>query len=150
MARRVAFPMALAVLLAGSMAMADIPVPPPQSWSLLQNDPNPFCPGVTRIEFAVPQAAEVEVVVLSTDGTMVVRELVHGALAAGFFTVAWDGQDSNGVVLADGDYPYRLTALDMGGNVLFQDTKTATLSCLVSTERSTWSEIKNLYDQPSN
>jgi FlgD Ig-like domain len=150
MKRRVAFMLSLVLLLAATTAAADIPVPPPASWSLLQNDPNPFCPGVTRIEFAAPQSAEVELDVLSPDGTMVARVLVHGVLAAGLYTVAWDGKDSNGVVLADGDYPYRLTALDSGGGVLFQDTKIASVSCLVSTEDSTWSAIKRLYDHPSN
>lgn len=134
------------VLAVATAAMGDTPVPPPTSWSLQQNDPNPFCPGVTQIEFAAPQAAEVELVVLSMDGTTIVRELVHGALAAGLFTVAWDGKDTNGVVVVDGDYPYRLKAFDAGANVLFQGSKIATVSCQVDAQPPTWSTMKRLFD----
>jgi hypothetical protein len=134
------------VLVAVPVVRADDPVPPPDSWMLLQNDPDPFCPGVTSIRFAAPVAAEVHLVVLSTDGTTVLRELVHGALAAGLYTIAWDGLDAHGAQLPDGAYPYRLTALDASGGTLFEDSKVATIACNVSAAAPTWSAIKRLYE----
>jgi hypothetical protein len=139
------------VLLAGTRAVADItpiPVPPPPSWKMLQNVPDPFCAaqqGTTRIEFEAPQSAHVELVVTSPDGSTVLRTLVDQQLAAGLFAVLWDGKDSNGEALAAGIYPYRFTARDASNNVLFQDTKNATLSCDVSTQPGTWSGVKSLY-----
>jgi len=144
--RRCATFTAIILLVVTTAAVGDTPVPPPSAWNLLQNDPNPFCPGATRIEFAAPQSAVVVLAVLSTDGTTVIRELVHGALAAGLFTVTWDGKDTNGVLVADGDYPYRLTALDTDANVLFEEEKVATVACEVDAASPTWSTIKSLYD----
>lgn len=132
-------------LLAATPALADTPVPPPSSWLLLQNDPDPFCPGATSINFAAPQPAEVELVVLSLDGASVLRTLVNEALQAGFFTVIWDGKGAGGSDLADGTYPYRLTARDSVGTIVFQDVRAATLLCTVPASTAAWSTIKARY-----
>lgn len=126
-------------------AAADIPVPPPQ-WALLQNDPDPVCPnpGPTRISFGVAQAAHVQLVVLGSPSGPVLRTLIDAELAAGLFTVVWDGRNALGAALPDAIYPYQMTAT-IQGTVAFDATKTATLGCIVSTGRSTWSRVKSLY-----
>ena len=120
---------------------------PPTTWELFQNDPNPFCsnPGATRIDFAVPQSASVELVVLSPDGTQVVRTLTNGMLAVGLFSVVWDGRDANNLPVAEGAYPYRMTATDAQAVVLFQGTKTATVECVLSIQPEAWESVKQRY-----
>ncbi len=111
-------------------------------WSLGQNDPDAFCPaGVegspqgTSIFFRVPQTAEVHLEVWSRDSSHVVRTLVNGMLAAGQHVVSWDGRDDGGGDLANGAYPYGMTALDLGQSCVevFHDAKVATLACAAAT-----------------
>jgi hypothetical protein len=123
-------------------------IPPiPTVWELRQNDLNPFCsnPGATRIEFQVPQQARVELVVLSFDGNQVLRTLIDATLAVGFHAVAWDGHDASNVPLPNGMYPYRMKATDAQSNVLFQDTKSATVECLVGVQPERWEGVKQHY-----
>jgi len=122
-------------------------VGPPTAWELYQNDPNPFCanPGSTRIEFTVPQSANIQLVVTTPDGTQVLRTLVHGVLAVGLFTVIWDGRNTNGMSLPNGTYPYRMTATDAQSNVLFVGTRTASVECFVGVLEGTWKSIKQRY-----
>ncbi len=136
------------LLFCGGAALADTPIPPPSTWLLQQNAPNPFCSATevaTFILFQSPQSARVELLVLSPDGNTTVRTLVDQILAAGYFTIPWDGKDSNGAALDPGFYPYRLTARNDAGDLLFQDTKIADLSCAVSTSSVTWAVLKSLY-----
>lgn len=75
----------------------------PAEYDLVQNYPNPFNPS-TEIAFALPEAAEVRLVVYDALGRTVAR-LVDGALPAGRHRVQW-----NAANLASGVYVYRLTA----------------------------------------
>jgi len=136
----------IAVLALGvTAAAAGIPVPPPQ-WTLLQNDPDPVCPnpGPTRMILGVAQAAHVQLVVLGSPSGPVLRTLIDADLAAGLFTVVWDGRDAMGAALPDAIYPYQMVATIQGA-VAFDAMKVATLGCVVATGRPTWSRMKALY-----
>ena len=79
----------------------------PEKFLLLQNYPNPFNPE-TRIEFHLPKAAEVELVIYNVNGNRV-RQLVKGSISEGFNSVIWDGKNDTGMTVASGIYFYRIT-----------------------------------------
>jgi len=74
-------------------------------FAVAQNYPNPFNP-TTTINFALPEASHVKLVVYDLQGRMV-AELVNGTRDAGVHEVTWDASD-----LASGLYFYRITAGD--------------------------------------
>jgi len=78
----------------------------PKSFSLTQNYPNPFNP-VTRIEYNLPQAAQVKLAVYNTLGQRV-RVLVDEYKRAGRYVVEWNSDDESGQKAASGIYLYRL------------------------------------------
>ena len=82
--------------------------------SLSQNFPNPFN-HTTRIDFALPESAEVEISVYDLSGQRI-RTLVREFVTRGKHTVRWDASG-----LATGVYLYRIRS----GN--FEDVKRATL-----------------------
>ena len=73
------------------------------TYELGQNYPNPFNPSTT-IDFAIPGAEHVQLVVLNSLGAEVAR-LVDEERTAGAYSVAFDASD-----LPSGVYMYRLTA----------------------------------------
>jgi hypothetical protein len=73
---------------------------------LQQNHPNPFNPR-TAIGFAIPQDAQVELVVYGLDGRRI-KTLVQGSLLAGDHEVFWDGTDGAGMRVSSGAYFYQL------------------------------------------
>ena len=77
----------------------------PKVYSLSQNFPNPFNPS-TRIEFALPKAGQVKLVVYNVLGAEVTT-LINENLQTGYHTVSF-----NGTNLASGVYFYKLTAGD--------------------------------------
>jgi len=119
-----------------------------QTWSLEQNDPNPFCPdaGPTRIEFAIEQAGRV---LLTVSGLLplchespldipvlgdpipvpgvVTDTLVDGPHDPGRYAVFWDGRTRSGQRLGRGDHLYILTVGE--DPVLFTDSKVARIEC---------------------
>ncbi|MFA6233856.1 MAG: HYR domain-containing protein, partial [Bacteroidota bacterium] len=86
----------------------DLPVP--AAVSLAQNYPNPFNPS-TLISFGTPIEQHVELQIFNAMGVPV-RTLVSTFLAAGTYTVEWDGNDDHGLPLSTGVYLYMLR----GGN----------------------------------
>jgi hypothetical protein len=88
---------------------------PGEHWVLAlgRNVPNPFNP-ITRIDFEVPAAGLVRLLVFDVRGRTV-RTLVDDALPAGRYTALWDGRDDGGRGAASGVYYYRLEAA--GGGV---------------------------------
>ena len=78
----------------------------PQQFGLSQNYPNPFNP-VTNIEYMVPEAADVELVVYNLVGKTV-RTLVNGSQSAGYKTVVWDSKNDAGIPVSAGMYIYEL------------------------------------------
>ena len=80
----------------------------PEAFALSNNYPNPFNPATT-IQYALPQAADVELTVYNVVG-QVVRTLVAQHQSAGRYTVAWDATDDGGHSLSSGMYFYHLQA----------------------------------------
>lgn len=80
----------------------------PQAFALVDNYPNPFNP-TTTIQYALPQAADVELVVYNMVG-QVVRTLVAEHQSAGHYAVEWDATADSGRRLSSGLYFYRLQA----------------------------------------
>jgi len=75
---------------------------------LSQNYPNPFNP-VTGIEYQLPEASHVRLVIYNLQG-QIVKWLVDSTMPAGYYTVRWDGRNSCGGAVSSGVYLYRLTA----------------------------------------
>jgi flagellar hook assembly protein FlgD len=92
----------------------------PETFSLKQNYPNPFNP-TTSIEFSLPVAADVELVVFNILGQQV-ASLINGQRAAGNHSVLWNANDSKGMKLSSGIYFYMLKASGIDGNE-FQEIK---------------------------
>jgi hypothetical protein len=117
-------------------------------WVLQQNDPNPFCndPGEAQIRFAVDVESRILLRVWGTDFSEVLRVLIDGRLPAGLHTVIWNGEDDDGHVLPEGQYPYRLEATDSDtGEILFEDTLIAAIECATPTAVHAWGRIRSLY-----
>jgi hypothetical protein len=72
----------------------------------LQNYPNPFN-AATRVQFLLPQNAEVQLSVFDALGREV-HELIAGSRPAGKYEVAWNGRDRNGDEMSTGFYLLRL------------------------------------------
>jgi hypothetical protein len=80
--------------------------PTPLRLAVLPNRPNPFRSG-TQIRFDVPETGPVELSVYDTLGRTV-KTLATGRTQAGSHTVAWDGRDDGGRVVASGVYFVRI------------------------------------------
>ena len=80
----------------------------PTTFGMDQNYPNPFNP-VTTIRYALPEAADVNLVVYNILG-QAVKVLVNGSQGAGYHTARWDSRDEIGRPVATGVYFYRLQA----------------------------------------
>ena len=80
----------------------------PESFALADNYPNPFNP-TTTIQYALPQAADVELTVYNAVGQPV-RTLVAEYQSAGRYAVDWDATNDSGHRLSSGMYFYRLQA----------------------------------------
>jgi len=131
------------------MAGVGVAQPPPPSWSLEQNDPNPFCiqsDVQTAIHFSVEVPAHVVVRVVHPSGQFFIRHLVDAEMQPGFYQVNWDGRDNAGDVVAEGIYPYVMHATPpFGGPVIYQEIRYATVECVVGVETNSWSAVKALY-----
>jgi len=80
----------------------------PDNFELSQNYPNPFNPSTT-IQFQVPKASDVNVIVYDMLG-QAVKSLFDGQVQAGKYTVEWDGTNNAGSKMSSGSYIYRMTA----------------------------------------
>lgn len=78
----------------------------PHSFSLSQNYPNPFNP-TTDINFAIPKKSNVTLTVYNMLGKKV-KTLVNENMAAGNYSVSWDGTNSNGEQVSSGIYLYKI------------------------------------------
>jgi hypothetical protein len=75
---------------------------------LYQNYPNPFNP-MTDIRYYLPRRCRVTLEIFDTAGRRIAR-LVDRDQDTGYRTVAWNGRDHRGRMVASGVYYYRLTA----------------------------------------
>ena len=82
----------------------------PAAFSLAANFPNPFNP-TTTVQYALPQAADVELTVYNVVGQPV-RTLVAEHQSAGRYAVEWDATDNSGQHVSAGLYFY---SLETGG-----------------------------------
>ncbi len=89
----------------------------PNIFSLSQNYPNPFNP-TTRIDYRLPENADVKIELYSITGEMVSR-LVSGFHTAGYHSVEVNAGILN---LSSGVYLYRIITTDVNGKIL-SDTK---------------------------
>jgi len=80
----------------------------PNAMTLGQNYPNPFNPN-TRIEYSIPRASRVTIVVFNLLGQKV-RTLVNEEIAAGSYAIEWDGTNEAGYEVTSGVYFYRLSS----------------------------------------
>ena len=78
----------------------------PNGFQLYQNYPNPFNPN-TVIEYALPQASYVELVIYNLLGQRV-RVLEDGHQNAGYKRISWDGRTDQGQIVKSGIYFYQL------------------------------------------
>jgi flagellar hook assembly protein FlgD len=85
----------------------------PKTFSLSQNNPNPFNPSTT-ISYEVPESSgsvKVVVAVYNIRGQKVIT-LVDGLKEAGQYSINWNGRDENGRRVSSGVYFYRMNAGD--------------------------------------
>ncbi|KAA3620078.1 MAG: T9SS C-terminal target domain-containing protein [Calditrichaeota bacterium] len=80
----------------------------PGKFELAQNYPNPFNP-VTRIEYAIPQAGHVKIVVYDISGQQI-ETLVDAIHDAGNYYIEWDVRNQAGLALPSGIYFYKIQA----------------------------------------
>jgi hypothetical protein len=80
----------------------------PSKYELFQNYPNPFNP-TTTIQFQVPEAGNVSIVIYDMLG-QVVKELFVDNVQAGNYSVDWNGVNNAGLKMSSGSYIYRMTA----------------------------------------
>lgn len=80
----------------------------PTEFMLGQNYPNPFNPS-TKFEFAMPKNARVEVSVYDILGSKVAT-LFEGMKEAGYHSVEWNGQNSQGHIAPSGVYFIKMTS----------------------------------------
>ena len=79
----------------------------PTAYALYQNYPNPFNPSTT-LEFDLPEATDIRIVVYDLLGREVVR-LVNQRLEAGYQQLVWNGRDARGRELPTGMYIVLMT-----------------------------------------
>ncbi|OQX95324.1 hypothetical protein B6I21_06005 [candidate division KSB1 bacterium 4572_119] len=88
-------------------------IPVPEKYSLSQNFPNPFN-AMTSFKYEIPVSVNVTIEVFNILGKKV-KTLVNQKKDAGFYTVDWDGIDSNGEHVGSGIYFYQMHAAHFHG-----------------------------------
>ena len=97
----------------------------PTNYALSQNYPNPFNP-LTTIEYQLPEAAEVELVIFNILGQKI-NTLLKGKKQAGYHSQIWNARDEFRKPVASGLYIYRLDAKGISGSKFVQVKKMVVL-----------------------
>ncbi|MCK5147725.1 DNRLRE domain-containing protein [bacterium] len=82
----------------------------PKKYALHQNYPNPFNP-TTNIQFDLPEATDVKLIVYNMLGREIVR-LIDNHMTAGYKHLVWDAKGRNGLTVPSGLYLIRIIAGD--------------------------------------
>ncbi len=90
------------------------------TFKLSRNYPNPFNP-ITNIEYVLPQAGQVTLIIYSILGEKV-RTLVDEKTPAGHFAITWDGKDDYGNILSSGAYFYQIQVRNHG-ELVYRNTE---------------------------
>lgn len=90
----------------------------PQTFELLGNYPNPFNPE-TRIRFALPISARVEIIIVNLLGQKI-KTIRSESLAAGIHELTWDSTNENGIRMSTGMYLYTFKAESTDRKETFQ------------------------------
>ena len=73
-----------------------------RAFQLFQNAPNPFNPS-TKIPFQLPAQNRVQISIFDVRGDKI-RTLFEGMMPAGSHSIAWNGNDENGLPAPSGIY----------------------------------------------
>ena len=84
----------------------DIPIQ--TKFTLEQNYPNPFNPS-TNINYSVDNSEHVLLKIYDAKGELV-KTLVNNEMAAGDYSIKWDGTNHNGMKVSSGTYFYQIKA----------------------------------------
>jgi hypothetical protein len=100
----------------------------PTAFQLEQNYPNPFSANgtfgnsSTMIKFSLPAPGKVTVNIYDETGGLV-RALVDHEMAAGRYSLRWNGRNQFGRTVAAGIYLYRIVAQGESGSAVFTQTR---------------------------
>jgi hypothetical protein len=97
----------------------------PSSYQLHQNYPNPFNP-TTAFKIDLPKSSQVSVVIYNLLGQKV-AVLTIATLAAGSYSISWNGRDESAMSVSSGIYFARMSAapVDKSADVFVQVRKIA-------------------------
>ena len=79
----------------------------PSNYRLAQSYPNPFNLPGTTIEFDLPTAQFLSIVIVDIRGR-IVRKLIDNQESFGYQSIVWDGKNDNGDVVSSGVYFYQI------------------------------------------
>jgi FlgD Ig-like domain len=90
----------------------------PNDFTLNQNYPNPFTPGMgmTQFSYTLTVDAPTMLVIYNQLGE-VVKTLVNGPVDQGPHTVLWDGKDERGTIVASGSYICKLISGEYSSSI---------------------------------
>jgi len=81
----------------------------PKEFQLFQNYPNPFN-AQTRIKFAIPKKAKIELQIYNIKGRLVRNLISNESYEPGVHNILWDGKSDKGLNVSSGIYLYNLKA----------------------------------------
>jgi len=93
----------------------------PDYYALGQNFPNPFNP-FTRIQYQLPEASDVLIVIYNLKGEEVIRWESAGE-SGGYKHIIWDGKNQNGRTVPSGMYICQFSAKAVQGEKEFRTTR---------------------------
>jgi len=93
----------------------------PEVFNLGAAHPNPFNP-VTTIDYALPEASQVQLIVYNLAGRMVTT-LVSANVDGGYRSVVWQGRDAAGRPVPSGVYLYRIVVTGLVSGERFIQTR---------------------------
>lgn len=93
----------------------------PTNFVLEQNYPNPFNP-TTTIGFTLPQAGNAKLQIYNSLGQLI-NSFNFDGVSAGYHSVIWNGDNSQGARVSSGTYLYRVIYTNNNGDILTRSKK---------------------------